>query len=432
MSDLLDRDRKVIWHPYTQYKTAPMPHDVVWAEGSFLYTADGRSLFDAISSWWVILHGHCHPYLIAKVQEQFSKLDQVIFSGFTHQPAVQLAERVLSLLSPEFTKVYYSDNGSTAVEAAIKMSIQYWHNQGVDKKRFLTFRNGYHGDTLGAMSVSQRSVFNEPFSNFMFAVDYVDPPLLGNPRGDSLKQLQRCLEENKDYAAFIFEPLVQGVGGMLVQDETELSDMIRLAKQHEVLCIADEVMTGFGRTGKLFASHYLTEQADFVCLSKGLTGGVLPLAMTVTNNKVFDGFLSDDKMKAYLHGHSFSGNPLACAAGLASLDLLMKKECIEVRKRIAESHHQFKNTVMEDAKAREWFKEVRHIGTILAFEWKTPEGSGYMNTLRDKMYDYFIERGQLLRPLGNVLYILPPYGSSSQDLEQTYSAIMDFGRSYFE
>lgn len=430
MTELLEKDRNFIWHPYTQHKTATKPLEVVWAEGSFLYTADGKSIFDAISSWWVLLHGHCHPYLIAKVQEQFERLEQVMFAGFTHQPAVLLAERVLSLLSPEFSKVFYSDNGSTSVEIALKMCIQYWHNQGKAKRRILAFRHSYHGDTFGAMAVSDRGIFTNPFSEFLFPVDYIDPPLRNAERGNSLKQMEELLSK-QDYAAFIFEPLVQGAGGMLMQDEKELSQLIQYAQEHQVLCIADEVMTGFGRTGKLFASEFLSVQPDIICLAKGLTGGTMPLAMTICKEKIFEGFLSEDKANTLYHGHSFTANPIACAASLASLDLLMKKESIEGRKRIAENHRNFCKTIDEDSRARNWFTDVRQQGTILALEWRSSEKTNYLHKLRDQMYEYFIERGQLLRPLGNVLYILPPYCASAQDLEQTYSTIMDFGRNHF-
>jgi len=430
MTELLEKDRNFIWHPYTQHKTAMQPFEVVWAEGSFLYTANGKSLFDAISSWWVLLHGHCHPYLIAKVQEQFSRLEQVLFAGFTHQPAVLLAERVLSLLPSQFSKVFYSDNGSTSVEIALKMCIQYWHNQGKSRKRILAFRHAYHGDTFAAMSVSERSMFTNPFSEFLFPVDFIDPPLRKSERGQSLQQMEAALSK-EEYAAFIFEPLVQGSHGMLMQDADELSQLIQYAQEHNVLCIADEVMTGFGRTGKLFASEFLTCQPDIMCLAKGLTGGTMPLAMTICKEKIFEGFLSENKEHALYHGHSFTANPIACAASLASLDLLMKKECIDARKRIAENHSNFCKTIGEDTQAKHWFKDLRQQGTILAMEWNSSEQTGYTNKLRDEMYSYFIERGQLLRPLGNVLYILPPYCATAQDLEQTYSTIMDFGRSHF-
>lgn len=431
MTELLDKDQRYIWHPYTQHKTAGSPLEVVWAEGSFLYTADGKSIFDAISSWFVILHGHCHPYLIAKVQEQFSRLEQVIFAGFTHQAAVQLGERVVSLLPEGYSKVFYSDNGSTAVEVALKMALQYWQNQGQMKKRILAFRGGYHGDTFGAMSVSDRGVFTQAFSEFLFPVDFIDAPLLSKPRGEALRELEKTLAAHQDYAAFIFEPMVLGVGGFLLQDETELSLMIRCAKEHGVLCIADEVLTGFGRTGKTFASEYLNEQADIICLAKGLTGGTLPLAMTVSSEAVYQGFLSDDKNKTFYHGHSFAANPLACAAALANLDLLLKKECRDARKRISESHKNFAKTLLEDSKAKTWFNDIRHLGTILALEWKTPQETHYHNSLRDRMYAFFLERGQLLRPFGNVLYIVPPYSAAVQDLEQTYSTILEFGHNHY-
>ena len=325
--------------------------EVVWAEGSFLYTADGRSIYDAISSWWVILHGHCHPYLIAKVQEQLTRLEQVIFAGFTHQTAVTLAERVLALVPPGFGKVFYSDNGSTAVEVALKMSLKYWANLGQDKKRILAFHEAYHGDTFGAMAVSERGPFTSTFSSHLFPVDFIDPPLRNAERGRSLAQMEAILSKSQDYAAFIFEPMVQGSGGMLMHDANELSQLIKLAQEHNVLCIADEVMTGFGRTGKLFACEYLSQQPDIMCLAKGLTGGTLPLAMTLCKETIFEAFLADDRAKALFHGHSFTANPIACAAALASLDLLMKKDSKEGRKRIADHHRNFCATIVEDPQA---------------------------------------------------------------------------------
>ncbi len=430
MTDLLERDRKYIWHPYTQHKTEKDPLEVVWAEGSFLYTADGRSIYDAISSWWVILHGHCHPYMIAKVQEQLGRLEHVHFAGCTHQPAVTLAERILALL-PGFSKVFYSDNGSTSVEIGLKMALQFWSNQGVKKKKILALRGGYHGDTFGAMSVSDRSVFTNPFSDHMFAVDYVDPPLRKSTRGHAFNQLEALLNASDEYAAFIFEPMVQGTGGMLMHDATELSQMIQLAQERKVLCIADEVMTGFGRTGKLFASEYLSQSPDIICIAKGLTGGTMPLAMTICREHVYEGFLSEDRTKTFFHGHSFTANPVACAAALASLDLLMKKESKEGRTRIATHHSDFCAAIDNDAQAKGWFNDVRQLGTILALEWKSSGQQHYLHGLRDTMYSFFLERGVLLRPLGTVLYILPPYSSAAQELEQTYSAIMDFGRSHF-
>lgn len=429
--NLLLKDKQYIWHPYTQHKTDLDTLEIVWAEGAYLYTDNGKSIFDAISSWWVVLHGHCHPYFAAKITEQLARLDQVMFSGFTHQPAIALAERVLGLLPKSFSKVFYSDNGATAVEAALKMSLQYWHNQGIPKKRIVAFRNGYHGDTFGAMSVSERSLFVRPFEEHLFHVDFIDPPLRNAPPNSSLNQLKDLLAQHKDIAAFIYEPLVQGSGGMLMHNAKELSQLIQLAQENQVICIADEVMTGWGRTGKLFASEFLSPQADIICLAKGLSGGAIPLAMTLCNDKIYNAFLSDDRSKAFLHGHTFSANPVACAASMASLDLLAKKDSIEGRKRIEEHHQHFCAELNKNTQARSWFRDVRMQGTILALEWQSAEASGYYSGFRDKLYRHFLDRGVLLRPLGNVTYVLPPYCSATQDLDAVYTAIMDFGKLHF-
>ena len=415
----VDKDRKYIWHPYTQEKTAPLPLMISKAQGAYLYTDDGRKIFDAISSWWVNIHGHAHPEIAEAIAKQARSLEQVIFAGFTHAGAIELAERVLGKL-PGFSKAFYSDNGSTAVEVALKMAVQFWQNQGIKKKRIIAFENAYHGDTFGAMSVSARSSFVQAFNEMLFDVEFIQPPLRGEENGalNSLKQMQLLIDQYDDIAAFIFEPLVQGAGGMLMQDHRGLELLIKKAKESNIITIADEVMTGFGRTGKLFAIDHLQERPDVICLAKGLTGGTLPLSMTLCTEEMYQNFYSDDKTKAFFHGHSFTANSLGCAAALASLEILDRPETVNAIESIASEHHRFSQK-LKDIK-------VRQQGTILAIELKTGEQSGYFNKVGDHAYNFFLRRNLLLRPLGNVIYLIPPYCSTREDLQKAYHAIQEF------
>ncbi len=414
---LADRDAQVIWHPYTQMKN-PLPHiPIVRGEGVYLYDEQGNKYIDAVSSWWVNIHGHAHPYIAAKVAEQLNTLEHVIFAGFTHEPAVQLAERLLPLLPGEQAKVFYSDNGSTAVEVALKMCLQYWVNTSKQpRKKVIAFKDAYHGDTFGAMSVSGRSIFTDPFNQLLFDVDFIDLPNEQNI--EKLKSRINYL--SNEVACFIFEPMVLGASGMLMYEPQYLDQLIETCQNHGILTIADEVMTGFGRTGKYFSCEALTVKPDIFCLSKGLTGGTMPLGITTCNTKIFNAFLSDDKLKTLYHGHSFTANPVACAASLASLDILLKPETIQNIQRIEMMHKEFAKSLKEHPK----LKTVRQAGTILVMEWETGVDTNYLSGLRDKLYLYFLDRGIILRPLGNIIYILPPYVISNEDLEYIYQVIL--------
>src|SRR5882724_6481460 len=317
---LAERDKKVVWHPFTAQKYMADPLPIVKAEGTCLIDANGKRYIDAISSWWVTLHGHGNPYIAEKLYEQAKTLEQVIFAGFTHEPAVRLAERLLEILPAAFSRIFYSDNGSTSTEVAVKMAIQYWWNKGDDtRNKILAFNNSYHGDTFGAMSVSDRSVFTLAFHNKLFEVIFIDAP-----HGDEHLQPKIPVSE---VACFIYEPLVQGAGGMKMYDAAGLNSLLKELHANDIICIADEVMTGFGRTGKLFASEYVEEKPDIICLSKGLTGGTMPLGVTACSDKIYEAFVYEDKMKTFFHGHSFTANPLGCTAALASLDLLQADDC---------------------------------------------------------------------------------------------------------
>ena len=414
MSELAKRDLAVVWHPYTQMKTAALPIPIVKGEGVYLFTEDGKKFIDAVSSWWVNIHGHSHPYIAEKVFEQLKQLEHVIFAGFTHPQAVTLAENLLSIIPKNQAKIFYSDNGSTAVEVALKMCLQFWANKEEKRTKILAFKNAYHGDTFGAMAVSGRSAFTAPFDSLLFDVEFIDLP-----NKENLEVLKSKISSLKsDLACFIFEPLVQGASGMLMYEASDLDELLLHCRQENILTIADEVMTGFGRTGKLFASDYLKNKADLMCFSKGLTGGTMPLGITTCKQEIYDAFLSDDKLKTLFHGHSFTANPVACAAANASFDILMKPETLANIHRIEARHKVFKAQIENNPK----LKDVRQTGTIIALEWDI-EGTSYFNNIRDTLYNFFLEKGIILRPLGNILYIMPPYVISDDDLDYIYQNI---------
>jgi len=415
--NLTERDQKTIWHPYTRQHNADLPIAIVRGKGALLYDENGKSYIDAISSWWVNLHGHSHPYIAQKISEQLQVLEHVIFAGFTHSPAVELAERLLKILPQNQSKIFFSDDGSTAVEAGVKMALQYWFNQGIKKNRIVAFHNAYHGDTFGAMSVSSRSAFTAPFNELLFDVVHIDAPVAGIEE-ESAKQLEQILQE-KNVAAFIFEPLIQGAGGMIVHSAEGLNTLLHIAQSNNVLTIADEVMTGFGRAGKYFASDYLNHKPDIICLSKGITGGVMPLGVTSCSQQVYEAFLSDDRTKTFFHGHSYTANPIACTAALASLDLLGQENCWEAIKHIQGRHKSFLSIIENHPRVQ----NCRSVGTIAAFNVTSSEQTSYLNSLRDTIYNFCINRGVIIRPLGNVVYIMPPYCITDNELNIVYSTL---------
>ena len=418
MATIKERDRQVIWHPYTPMKIWPEAVAIVKGEGVYLIDEDGNRYIDAISSWWVNLHGHSHPYIAQKVSEQLAVLEHCIFAGFTHEPAVRLAERLLEILPKGIKKIFYSDNGSTAVEVAIKMALQYWQNKGTAKKKLVALQNAYHGDTFGAMAVSGRSVFTEAFTDFLFDVAFI--PFPGNGKAlQSMEALESILQKG-DVAAFIVEPLVQGSAGMCMYSPDVLEQYFRLCKKYNTIIIADEVMTGFGRTGPLFACDHIATAPDIVCLSKGLTGGAMPMGITAATQDIFDAFYDDDRMKTLYHGHSFTANPTICAAALASLDLLLQESCTESRNRIISAHAAFADLV----KSYPMVAEVRQTGTIVAIELRTDKPS-YHHSLRDVMYRFFLDKKIVMRPLGNIIYVIPPYCISDAELSYIYDCMRE-------
>ena len=416
--NLSERDNQVIWHPYTQMKNALPNLPIVRGEGVYLFDEQGKKYIDAVSSWWVNIHGHAHPHIAGKVAEQLRTLEHVIFAGFTHEPAVQLAERLLPVLPARQSKAFYSDNGSTAVEVALKMCLQYWVNTSKQQRtKIIAFKEAYHGDTFGAMSVSGRSIFSDPFKSWLFDVEFIELP-----NEQNIEQLKAKINYlSNEVACFIFEPLVLGAGGMLMYEAKYLDELLETCQRHQILTIADEVMTGFGRTGQYFACEELQHEPDIFCLSKGLTGGTMPLGLTTCNDKIFNAFLSDDQLKTLYHGHSFTANPVACAAALASLDILLEPETLSNIKRVTDRHHGF----AAEIKGHPKLKTIRQKGTILVMEWESGTDTSYLNGLRNRLYLYFLEKGIIMRPLGNIIYILPPYIISDADLDYIYQSIRD-------
>ncbi|MDP4151395.1 MAG: adenosylmethionine--8-amino-7-oxononanoate transaminase [Bacteroidota bacterium] len=415
---LQERDQRVIWHPYTQHKDMLPPIPIVRGKGTLLFDENGQAYIDAISSWWVNIHGHSHPYIAEKLYEQARQLEHVIFTGFTHEPAVRLAERLIDLLPGGPSRIFYSDNGSTAVEVAIKMAIQYWRNrEGAPRRKILAFSHAYHGDTFGAMSVSGRSVFTAAFRDYLFDVHFID-----TPTAENLGELSSFVRERSgEIACFIYEPLLQGAGGMRIYEAALLDELLAVAAESGIICIADEILTGFGRTGKLFASEWLHSRPDMICLSKGLTGGTMALGVTAASPGIFDAFLSDDRSKTLFHGHSFTANPLACAAALASLDLLEDPDCLRRIRLITERQVAFATRIREYPMVR----NLRTLGTVLAFELNAGKDE-YTNTVGIKLTAESLQKGVYLRPLGNTVYIMPPYCITEMELDQVYEFLIGF------
>ncbi len=409
-------DGRHIWHPYTQHLGAPPAIHAVRASGAFIHTADGRRIFDAISSWWVTLHGHSHPVIVDAISRQAASLDQVIFTSFTHEPAALFARDLTAVLPEGLNRVFFSDDGSTAVEVAVKMALQYHANRGKSRSIIVALDNAYHGDTFGAMSVSGRGTFTDPFSSMLFDVRRLPDPAVG----DTVAALDALIErEGSSVAALIVEPLLMGAGGMRMYGEEVLAGLRTRARESGFLFIADEVLTGFGRTGPLFACEKAKIAPDIMCLSKGLTGGTLPLGATAVTDEIFDAFLSEDRHRTLFHGHSYTANPIACAAGRASLGLL-DEDCARRRDRICRAHR----TGLASIEAHHLVRDARVIGTVAAFDLAM--GAGYLSPIGRQLADFALQYNILLRPLGNVVYVLPPFCATEADIAAVYSVIEHF------
>ena len=425
--DLVDLDKRHVWHPFTQARIAPDPIPIRSARGAVLYAEDGKEYLDLVSSWWVTLHGHAHPKITAAIAEQAARLEQVMFAEFTHEPAVELVRRLAGLLPGDLDRGFFSDDGSTAVEVALKLAHQYWQNKGEPgRKRYLALEGGYHGDTFGAMSAASNSGFFAPWRDLLFDVTALPFPETwdaDNSAGEREQAALAALDEElsahgTETAALIIEPLVQGAAGMRMCRPEFLKALGMRLGRSGVLLIFDEVMTGFGRTGELFACLKAGVTPDIICLSKGLTGGFLPLSLTVCRNPIFDAFLGPSFDEAFTHGHSFTGNPLGCAAALASLDLLLEDETRERMAGIEALHRERMAAIPDHAR----IEKRRVSGTIAALDIRCDD-PGYKAAVGPKLKAYFMERGLLIRPLGNVIYLIPPLCITDDELHRAYDAI---------
>ncbi|WP_103327860.1 adenosylmethionine--8-amino-7-oxononanoate transaminase [Bacteroidetes bacterium endosymbiont of Geopemphigus sp.] len=414
MSTLSERDLICNWHPYTQHATALPPVGIVRGKGTLLFDEHGKEYIDAIASWWCNPHGHANEYIAESIYKQLLTLEHVLFGGFTHPAAVELSERLLSVLPGNQKKVFYSDNGSTAVEVALKMALQFFFNRSEIRDTIVAFEDSFHGDTFGAMSISGISLFTQAFQRSFFKVVRIPVPLSGKEQ-ETQHALQAILRSHK-VAAFIFEPLVQGTAGMRMYSPNSLEMFIRLCKESHVLTIADEVMTGFGRTGRLFAADYMREKPDIFCLSKAFTGGFIPMAATTCTQEIFEGFFHEKTEKALFHGHTFMANPAGCAAALASLELSLSEKTAESIQRIARKHKEFARKLQMHPKT----EKIRQLGVILAWDIKVEGMQTYYGSLRNRMYAFFIEHGIILRPVGTTIYLLPPFCIEDHQLDRVY------------
>ncbi|MFT5791029.1 MAG: adenosylmethionine-8-amino-7-oxononanoate aminotransferase [Urechidicola sp.] len=412
---LQERDKKHLWHPLKQHQLNPESLAIVKAKDCILTDENGNEYIDAIASWYTCMYGHCNEFITSRVYKQMQQLDQVMFSDFTHEPAVKLSEELIKILPAGQNKIFFNDNGSTAVEASIKMALQYYYNKGEKRSVFIAFENGFHGDTFGAMGVSGLSVYNGPFEDFL-----IDVKRIPTPDGTNQEEIINLLEgyvSNNKIAGFIYEPLLQGAAGMKIHDAAGLNEILKFCKNQKVLTIADEVMTGFGKTGKNFASEFMDTKPDIICLSKALTAGLLPMAITSCTQEIYDAFLSDDISKGFFHCHTYSANPVACAAAIAGIELLKSVEIQKNIKEIIASHKIFNERIKNHPKV----KSTRQLGVVFAIDLNT--NNERYGGLRDKLLKFFMDRGVFLRPLGNTIYIQVPYIITKKELEKVYKTI---------
>ncbi|MEZ7514804.1 adenosylmethionine--8-amino-7-oxononanoate transaminase [Flavobacterium frigidarium] len=414
---LSERDQQYLWHPYTQHKTAALPIAIKRGEGALLWDENDKEYIDAIASWWVNPYGHSNKFIADAIYKQLTTLEHVLFGGFTHEPAIVLSEKLIEILPSNQQKIFFSDNGSTAVEVAIKVALQFFFNKGEKRTTIIAFENAFHGDTFAAMAASGISFYTQAFEGMFIDVVRIPAPIKGQEQ-ESFDALKNQIKNN-NCAGFIFEPLVQGAAGMVMHEPDALAKLITICNENNILTIADEVMTGFGKTGKTFAMDYVGVLPDMMCLSKALTGGTIPMAITTFTNKIFDAFYDEDINKALFHGHTFTANPTGCAAALASLELLNTPEMQTNLVRVNKNHLAFQAIIKQHDKV----KTTRVLGTIFALEIKTDGAASYYGSLRNKLYDFFIENGVILRPVGNIVYILPPYIITDSQLEKIYQVV---------
>ncbi|MGX9182217.1 adenosylmethionine--8-amino-7-oxononanoate transaminase [Mesorhizobium sp. BHbdii] len=408
--------RSAVWHPFTQHAIESAPPTIARTDGAYVETRDGKRILDAISSWWVVTHGHRHPKIMEAIRAATETLDQVIFAGLTHEPAEQLASALVDMTPAGLDWVFYSDSGSTSVEVALKMALGFHRNNGAPRSRIVVMEHSYHGDTIGAMSVGARGVFNAAYEPLLFEVDTIPFPAAGHEQ-KTLDAFER-LTRDRGVAALIVEPLVLGAGGMLMYRASVLAELKRIAERSGTLLIADEVMTGWGRTGTKFACEQAGIAPDILCTSKGLTGGSLPLAATLATDAIFYAHYSKDRARTFFHSSSYTANPIACAAALANIGIWNDEPAAE--RLAALSRMQAEKVARFNGDPR--FENVRTTGTIAALDMRVGN-AGYLAEVGPKLRAFFLDRGLLVRPLGNVIYVLPPYCVTSSELDRLYDAV---------
>ena len=414
---LSEKDQRYLWHAYTQHKTSDTPIAIVKGKDALLWDENGNTYIDAIASWWVNPYGHSNERLARRAYEQLTSLEHVLFGGFTHQPACDLAEALLKILPKNQSKVFFSDNGSTAVEVAVKIALQYYYNRGEKRTTFIAFEEAFHGDTFAAMAVSGISLYTTAFQDQLLKVVRIPIPEKGQEEACKQRLLEVIVQEK--CAAFIFEPLVLGAAGMRMYAPEVLDELIQICREHQVLTIADEVMTGFGKTGKTFACDYLKQMPDMICLSKALTGGTIPLSATTTTEAIYEAFYSDDISKALFHGHTFMANPTGCAIALESLKILAEEEMQANLKRIHTRHVVFATKMDKHPKVA----RTRTLGVIVALDLKVPDTGEYYGAIRNELYRFYISHGVILRPVYHTIYILPPYIITDKQLDGVYQVV---------
>jgi adenosylmethionine-8-amino-7-oxononanoate transaminase len=414
---LTEKDQKYLWHAYTQHKTSDAPIAITKGKDALLWDEKGNTYIDAIASWWVNPYGHSNERLAKKAYEQLTSLEHVLFGGFTHQPACDLAETLLKILPKNQSKIFFSDNGSTAVEVAVKIALQYYYNQGEKRTTFIAFEEAFHGDTFAAMAVSGISLYTTAFQGQLLDVVRIPIPEKGKEK-ECKERLEEVLSQY-NCAGFIFEPLVLGAAGMRMYAPEVLDELIQICRKHKVLTLADEVMTGFGKTGKNFACDYLKEMPDMICLSKALTGGTIPLSVTSTTEAIYDAFYSDDISKALFHGHTFMANPTGCAIALESLKILQEAPMQANLKRIHAKHQAFASKMDKHPKVA----RTRTLGVIFALDLEVPNTGEYYGSIRNELYKYYISHGVILRPVYHTIYVLPPYIITDEQLDKVYHII---------
>ncbi|AGA65319.1 Adenosylmethionine-8-amino-7-oxononanoate aminotransferase [Liberibacter crescens BT-1] len=408
--------RSPIWHPFTQHFLHPTWKRIISTKDAYLIDEDGFLIFDAISSWWVITHGHRHPTIMNAIQNASTYFDQIIFSEYTHEPAENLAQGLIRIAPPGLSYVFFSDSGSTSVEVALKMALGFFYNNGTKRTQIIVMEHGYHGDTIGTMSAGAHGVFNTPYEPLLFNVNTIPFPSAGHEQ-DSLDALEKfCC--NGTAAAFLIEPLVLGAGGMKMYPPYLLKEFRKITQHYGTLLIADEVMTGWGRTGTIFACNHVNVTPDILCISKGITGGALPLAATLCSTEIFDAHVSPDQSRMFFHSSSYTANPIACAAAVANLNIWENEPVIQ---RIAELE-KMHSKILPRFQSDQRFINVRQMGTIAALDLNT-EKKGYFSDVGLKLRTFFRKKNLLIRPLGNIIYLMPPYCTTLAELIQTYEAI---------